>query len=83
MGLTRGAVLQPDCDPADGPGRDRTAYYIGIGTVEMGRRDIFTGGSGVAVALTERVFQAPPFPGVFPAAIIDSHPLLCAAILPG
>jgi hypothetical protein len=64
--MTRGTALPIGADPAAGPGRDRTAYYIGIGTLEMGRREIFTGGNGVAVAVHQRVFHTPPFPGAPP-----------------
>lgn len=65
FGMTRGYVLPPGCDPSDGPGRDRSGYYIGIGVLEMPRRDIFRDSSGVAVSMKQRVFGTPPFPGAY------------------
>ena len=61
--MTRGFVLPPGSGPSDGPGRDRSGFYIGIGVLKMPRREIFNGGSGVAVSLQQRVFGATPFPG--------------------
>jgi hypothetical protein len=63
FGLTRGAVLSPGCNPAEGPGMDRTNLHIGIGIAQMSRRGIFTAKAGVAVVLDNRVFDIPPFPG--------------------
>eukprot|EP00892_Ulva_mutabilis_P010498 jgi/Ulvmu1/7820/UM004_0049.1 len=62
FGLTRGQHIPANSGPADGPGRDRTALYIGIGQLMQGRREIFKQGSGIAVQLHERVFSIPPFP---------------------
>lgn len=61
--MTRGYVLPVGCDPAAGPGMDRSGFYIGIGVLEMPRKDIFNGVNGVAVSLQQRVFGTPPFPG--------------------
>ena len=64
--MTRGFVLPPGSGPSDGPGRDRSGFYIGLGVLQMQRREIFNGGTGVAVALQQRVFGAAPFPGALP-----------------
>jgi hypothetical protein len=72
--MTRGWSIPVGQLPDVGPGMDRSGYYIGIGRAEMGRRQIFGIQSGVAVTMTERVFDIPAFAGACSGTNISLQP---------
>ncbi|KAL5989974.1 hypothetical protein ACLOJK_010869 [Asimina triloba] len=67
VGITRGTVLQGlQTDPHY---IERNGLYIGKGTTKMSRAGIFRASEGVAVEMTERVFQLPSFHDVLEGEI--------------
>jgi len=58
-GITRGTTLPAACAPPEARGR----LHIGVGRAALSRADMFRAQSGVAVELTDRVFDVPPWDG--------------------
>ncbi|BBN03828.1 methyltransferase NSUN6 [Marchantia polymorpha subsp. ruderalis] len=80
VGITRGTTLESEHAVIQMEGSTRSNYFIGMGRMMMSRTALFREIKGVAVEMTKRIFDLPPFHGVLEGQIfLQNLPSIVAA----
>ncbi|CAM6098706.1 unnamed protein product [Calypogeia fissa] len=80
VGITRGTTLQSEHAKNQLEGCARDNLFIGKGRVTMSRGQLFKETEGVAIEMTDRVFDLPPFHGLLKGHIfLQNLPSIVAA----